>query len=391
MVPIRDTLAGSRQTHSHADSLKTLDTLNRTPLYEIHLEHGARMVPFAGYEMPVQYPSGIVKEHRHTRTAAGLFDVSHMGQVSLRGDRAAAALETLVPVDVLGLEPMRQRYALFTNDSGGILDDFMVTNAGDHLFAVVNAACKSQDIDHLKAHLDQVDVHEDRALVALQGPRAAEVLGRLCPEATNLVFMQGGAMTVGGVECFVTRSGYTGEDGFEISIPAEASAGLVREFLSHEAVAPVGLGARDSLRLEAGLCLYGHDIDTATTPVEAGLRWALSKARRPGGERAGGYPGAGVIERQLDEGVERRRVGLAPTGRAPIREGTELFDAGGAAAGTVTSGGFGPTVEHPVAMGYVKAGLSEPGTALTARVRGRDVPVAVRKLPFVKPSYYRGT
>ncbi|MDZ7841607.1 MAG: glycine cleavage system aminomethyltransferase GcvT [Gammaproteobacteria bacterium] len=368
-----------------------MNTLNRTPLYEIHLEHGARMVPFAGYEMPVQYPSGIVKEHRHTRTAAGLFDVSHMGQVSLHGDGAAAALETLVPVDILGLEPTHQRYALFTNDNGGILDDFMVTNAGDRLFAVVNAACKSRDIDHLKAHLDQVEVHEDRALVALQGPRAAEVLGQLCPDAAALVFMQGGAMTVGGVECFVTRSGYTGEDGFEISIPAEASAGLVREILTHDAVEPAGLGARDSLRLEAGLCLYGHDIDDGTTPVEAGLRWALSRARRPGGERAGGYPGAGVIERQLSEGIQRRRVGLAPLGRAPVREGTELLDTGGSAAGTVTSGGFGPTVEHPVAMGYVTAGLTEPGTALTARVRGRDVPVTVRKLPFVRPNYYRGT
>jgi aminomethyltransferase len=348
------------------------------------------MVPFAGYEMPVQYPSGIVKEHRHTRAAAGLFDVSHMGQVTLRGERAAEQLEALVPVDIIDLQPMRQRYALFTNDSGGILDDFMVTNAGDHLFAVVNAACKEQDIEHLRQNLDDVEPHEDRALVALQGPAAATVLTRLCPEAGELVFMQAGRLSIGGVECFITRSGYTGEDGFEISMPADASADLVKELLSHDETAPIGLGARDSLRLEAGLCLYGHDIDTTTTPVEAGLRWALSKARRPGGARAGGYPGAGVIERQLSEGVERKRVGLAPQGRAPVREGAELFAADGDPAGTVTSGGFGPTVERPVAMGYVATAYSEPGTALTARVRGKEVPVQVHKLPFVKQNYYRG-
>lgn len=367
-----------------------MEKLNRTPLYDVHLEHGARMVPFAGYEMPVQYPSGIVKEHRHTRAAAGLFDVSHMGQVTLRGAQAAARLEALVPMDIIGLEPMRQRYALFTNDQGGILDDFMVTNAGDHLFVVVNAACKSQDVAHLKRHLEQVELHEDRALVALQGPKAADVLTRLCPEAGGLIFMQAGQFTVGGVDCFVTRSGYTGEDGFEISIPADASADLVREMLSRDEVAPIGLGARDSLRLEAGLCLYGHDIDTATTPVEAGLRWALSKARRPGGSRAGGYPGAGVIERQLSEGVERKRVGLAPQGRAPVREGAELFDEAGTAVGSVTSGGFGPSVERPVAMGYVATGHNEPGTVLTTRVRGKEIPVHVHKLPFVKQNYYRG-
>lgn len=367
-----------------------MDTLNKTPLHELHLEHGARMVPFAGYEMPVQYPSGIVQEHRHTRSAAGLFDVSHMGQVTLRGDRAAAQLEALVPMDIIDLKPMRQRYALFTNDSGGILDDFMVTNAGDHLFAVVNAACKAQDVDHLKRHLEDVILHDDRALVALQGPKAAEVLTRLCPEAAELVFMRAGRLTVGGVDCFVTRSGYTGEDGFEISMPADAAPDLARRILSHDEVAPVGLGARDSLRLEAGLCLYGHDIDTDTTPVEAGLRWALSKARRPGGARAGGYPGAAVVERQLSEGVERKRVGLAPQGRAPVREGTPLFDTAGNSTGAVTSGGFGPTVARPVAMGYVAAGLAEPGTDLTARVRGKDIPVQVHKLPFVQQNYHRG-
>lgn len=348
------------------------------------------MVPFAGYEMPLQYPSGIVKEHRHTRAAAGLFDVSHMGQITLHGDDAAAQLEALVPMDIIDLKPMRQRYALFTNDSGGILDDFMVTNAGDHLFAVVNAACKEQDVAHLKSHVDGVEHHDDRALIALQGPKAAGVLARLCPEAAELVFMRARQLRIGGVDCFVTRSGYTGEDGFEISVPGDAGARLARELLSQDEVAPVGLGARDSLRLEAGLCLYGHDIDAGTTPVEAGLRWALSRARRPGGSRAGGYPGAAVIERQLAEGVERRRVGLAPQGRAPVREGAELFDDDGAAVGTVTSGGFGPTVARPVAMGYVAAGLGEPGTALTARVRGREIPIHVQKLPFVKQNYYRG-
>jgi len=368
----------------------TLSNLKRTPLYDLHIEHGARMVPFAGYEMPVQYPTGIVKEHKHTRTAAGLFDVSHMGQASLHGDDASARLETLIPVDVIGLEPRRQRYALFTNDDGGILDDFMVTHAGDHLFVVVNAACKEQDFAHLERHLDQVEVHEDRALLALQGPKAAEVLTRFCPEAGELVFMQAADLSFKGVECFVTRSGYTGEDGFEISVPAEAAEKLARELLSNEEVAPIGLGARDSLRLEAGLCLYGHDIDSRTTPVEAALRWALSKARRPGGERAGGYPGASVIERQLREGAARKRAGLVPQGRAPVREGVEIFDRDGETAGVVTSGGFGPTVGHPIAMGYVNDSLAEPGTSLAVRLRGKELDIKVQALPFVKQNYYRG-
>lgn len=367
-----------------------MDKLKQTPLYDIHVEHGARMVPFAGYELPVQYPTGIVREHRHTRTAAGLFDVSHMGQVSLRGDGAAAGLETLVPMDIIGLEPMRQRYALFTNGGGGILDDFMVTNTGDRLFAVVNAACKEQDVDHLQRHMDGVELHEDRALLALQGPASAGVLARLCPQAGDLVFMQGAFLKLGRFECLVTRSGYTGEDGFEISVPADDAASLAGELLSHEEVAPIGLGARDSLRLEAGLCLYGHDLDAQTTPVEAGLRWALSKVRRPGGARAGGYPGSATIARQLSEGAARKRVGLAPRGRAPVREGAELLDAEGAPAGVVTSGGFGPTVEHPVAMGYVDSRLAKPGTSLSARVRGRELEVRVHALPFVKQKYYRG-
>ncbi|MGA8259692.1 MAG: glycine cleavage system aminomethyltransferase GcvT [Arenicellales bacterium] len=367
-----------------------MDTIKKTPLYDLHLEYGARMVPFAGYEMPVQFSTGIVKEHRHTRSAAGLFDVSHMGQVLLKGGDAANRLEGLAPVDIVGLEPTRQRYALFTNEAGGILDDFMVTNAGDHLFTVVNAACKEQDVAHLRRHLDEVDVLGDHALLALQGPEAAAVLVRLAPDAGKLLFMQGAFLDLLGVECFVTRSGYTGEDGFEISVPADAAMALARELLSHDEVAPVGLGARDSLRLEAGLCLYGHDIDTHTTPVEAGLSWALSKVRRPGGARAGGYPGAGTIERQLRDGVARKRVGLAPEGRAPVRDGVELFDTGGEAAGVVTSGGFGPTVNRPVAMGYVDSHLGKPGTSLGARVRGREMKVRVHPLPFVDHHYYRG-
>jgi len=348
------------------------------------------MVPFAGYEMPVQFPAGIVQEHRHTRSAAGLFDVSHMGQASLHDPDAAARLEGLVPMDIIGLKPGRQRYTLLTNDQGGILDDCMVTNAGDHLFVVVNAACRDQDIGHLRQHLDNVTEHEDCALLALQGPKAAEVLTRLCPAAGELLFMRGATLEIHGVECFATRSGYTGEDGFEISLPAEAGTALARELLSHDEVAPIGLGARDSLRLEAGLCLYGHDIDTGTTPVEAGLTWALSKARRPGGARAGGYPGTAIIEQQLEQGAPRRRVGLAPQGRAPVREGVELHDAEGETAGVVTSGGFGPTVNRPVAMGYVDRRHAEPGTALSARVRGRDLDVAVHRLPFVERRYYRG-
>jgi len=348
------------------------------------------MVPFAGYEMPLQYPGGIVAEHRHTRQAAALFDVSHMGQAALDGADAARQLEALVPMDILGLEPMRQRYALLTNESGGILDDFMVTNTGDHLHLVVNAACRIQDLAHLDRHIDGVRELADRALLALQGPGAAEVLRRIDGGADELTFMQAATLELRGAQCLVTRSGYTGEDGFEISVPADAAEALARELLEYEEVAPAGLGARDSLRLEAGLCLYGHDIDTHTTPVEAGLEWALSKNRRPGGERAGGYPGAEAIEQQLRDGAPRRRVGLAPEGRAPVRDGAELFDAEREQVGIVTSGGFGPTLGRPVAMGYVNSPLARPGTPLNAAVRGRTVPVNVHALPFVKPKYHRG-
>lgn len=369
------------------------ETAARTPLYDLHLELGARMVPFAGYAMPVQYPAGIVREHQHTRSQAGLFDVSHMGQVRLSGADADVALETLVPVDVVGLAEGQQRYALFTNPAGGILDDLMITRAPDHLLLVVNAACKSSDVRHLQDTIGtrcRIEPLEDRALLALQGPQAAAVLEPLAPESAHLVFMTGRAMDVAGVPGFVTRSGYTGEDGFEISVPADAAVAVARALLADDRVAPVGLGARDSLRLEAGLCLYGHDMDTGTTPVEAGLAWALSKARRADGARAGGYPGADVIMQQLAGGVARKRVGLRPEGRAPVREGTSLVDADGHPVGTVTSGGFGPSVGAPVAMGYVASALATAGNRIAAMVRGKALPVEVVRLPFIPQRYYRG-
>lgn len=365
----------------------------RTPLYDLHLSLGARMVPFAGYAMPVQYPAGIIKEHVHTRTRAGLFDVSHMGQVRLSGPDAAAALETLVPVDIIDLPVGSQRYALFTNERGGVMDDLMVANTGDSLFVVVNAACKEQDIAHMRRHLAgrcRIDVLEDRALLALQGPAAAAVMARLAPETAGMVFMTVATVTLAGAECTISRSGYTGEDGFEISVPADRADALARELLSHPDVAPIGLGARDSLRLEAGLCLYGHDLDAATTPVESSLLWALSKSRRADGARPGGYPGADVVLGHIAGGVARKRVGLRPNARVPVREGAELVDAAGRKVGIVTSGGFGPTVEAPVAMGYVDTALAKPGTVLSAMVRGKAVPVEVATMPFVPQRYYRG-
>lgn len=371
----------------------TTQALARTPLYNLHLELGARMVPFAGYEMPVQYPTGVLKEHNHTRTQAGLFDVSHMGQVRLSGPNAAAALETLVPVDVVDLPLNMQRYAMLTNEQGGILDDLMVSNGGDHLFVVVNAACKQQDIAHMRKHIaDRCTIEElsDRALLALQGPAATTVMARLAPQAMNMIFMQTTRLTLAGAECFVSRSGYTGEDGFEISVPGDKAEELARLLLAQPEVAPIGLGARDSLRLEAGLCLYGHDMDASTTPVEASLGWALSKARRADGARPGGYLGAEVIMRQLAEDVARKRVGLLVKDRMPVREGAELVDAEGRVIGKVTSGGFGPTVGGPVAMGYVETAHSRIGSALQAIVRGKPVPVEVAKTPFTPQRYYRG-
>jgi aminomethyltransferase len=367
--------------------------LARTPLYDLHLELGARMVPFAGYEMPVQYPAGVLKEHNHTRAQAGLFDVSHMGQIRLSGAEAAHALESLVPVDIVDLSLNSQRYAMFTNENGGILDDLMVSRQGDHLMLVVNAACKHQDLAHLQARLAgrcKVEELADRALLALQGPAAGAVMSRFAPSTSNMVFMTTAKVMLAGMECFISRSGYTGEDGFEISIRAAQAEALARLLLSQPEVAPVGLGARDSLRLEAGLCLYGHDIDTGTTPVEASLAWALSKARRADGARPGGYPGAEVILGQLAKGVQRKRVGLRVRDRMPVREGAELVDAQGARVGKVTSGGFGPTVGGPVAMAYVDIAHAAIGTALHAIVRGKTVSVEVAKTPFLPQRYYRG-
>ncbi len=368
-------------------------SLLRTPLYDLHVELGARMVPFAGYDMPVQYPMGVMKEHLHTRAQAGLFDVSHMGQVRLTGADAKAALETLVPVDIIDLPENMQRYALFTSDSGAILDDLMVANFGDSLFVVVNAACKEQDIAHMKKHLSArctVEELADRALLALQGPAAATVLSRLAPGVEKMIFMNTAKVTLAGVECYVSRSGYTGEDGYEISVPADKAVELAKQLLAQPEVAPIGLGARDSLRLEAGLCLYGHDIDTTTTPVEGSLLWALSKVRRADGARAGGFPGADVILRQIAQGVSKKRVGLLPKDRVPVREGAELVGNEGRVIGKVTSGGFGPTLGGPLAMGYVDMAQVALGTTFAAMVRGKAIPVEVVKTPFVPQRYYRG-
>ena len=357
------------------------ETLQRTPLYDLHRGLGARLVPFAGYEMPVQYPAGIIAEHSHTRTMAGLFDVSHMGQVRLTGADAAALLERLVPGDIQGLMPGRMRYTQFTNDKGGIRDDLMVTRRDADLFLVVNAACKAADIAHLKLHLgDRVEALADRALLALQGPQAAAVMARLAPEAPKLAFMSGAAMAVAGFAAFVTRSGYTGEDGFEISVTGRDADALARRLLAEPEVKPIGLGARDSLRLEAGLCLYGHDIDPDTTPIEAGLAWSIGKRRR---EEANFF-GASIIVEQLRHGAPRRRVGLRPEGRVPVREGAPIADANGRTVGRVTSGGFGPTVGGPVAMGYVAAAQATP---LTLTVRDKPIAARVVLLPFVPHRY----
>ena len=371
--------------------------LLRTPLFDLHVELGAKMVPFAGYEMPVQYPAGIMTEHKHTRDSAGLFDVSHMGQVILSGPsyaEIAAAFEALVPMDVIGLGEGRQRYGLFLNDAGGILDDLMFANRGDHLFVVVNAACKGADIARMKAALEPgvtVTPVEDRALLALQGPAAEAALASLNPDAAGMRFMDVRDLELNGATCWVSRSGYTGEDGYEISVPADAAEALARALLAHEAVMPIGLGARASLRLEAGLCLYGHDIDDTTLPVEAGLTWAIQKVRRAGGARAGGFPGAEAVLAQMADGAPRKRVGLRPEGRAPMREGVELYAAetGGAAIGRITSGGFGPTVGGPVAMGYVLTDLAAPGTTVFGELRGKRLPLSVAALPFVAANFKR--
>jgi aminomethyltransferase len=371
--------------------------LKRTPLYDLHVALGAKMVPFAGYEMPVQYSLGVMKEHLQCRAAAGLFDVSHMGQVILRSDDpevAKTALERLIPQDVLGLGEGRQRYGFFTNDAGGIEDDLMFANRGDHLFVVVNAACKEADVARMRAALEPevtVKLLENRALLALQGPKAEAVLAEHHPSVAEMRFMDVATVPIAGAECWVSRSGYTGEDGYEISVPVAAATDLAKALLAHEDVEAIGLGARDSLRLEAGLCLYGHDIDATTSPVEGGLTWGIQKVRRAGGDRAGGFPGADRILREMAEGVSRKRVGLLPEGRAPMREGTPLFASADADApiGAVTSGGFGPTVGAPVAMGYVDAVHAEIDTALFGEVRGKRLPVSVAKLPFVAAGFKR--
>jgi aminomethyltransferase len=374
--------------------------LQRTPLYELHKELGARLVPFAGYEMPVQYPGGILVEHAHTRRAAGLFDVSHMGQVRLaakagqeRLGGAAKALETLVPGDIAGLQPGQQRYTQFTNDAGGILDDLMVTSTGDHLLLVINAACKEADLAHLQKHLSatcEIEPMFARGLLALQGPLASQALARLAPAVATMKFMTGAACTIDGAECYVTRSGYTGGDGYEISTPAEATDAIARKLLAQPEVKPVGLGARDSLRLEAGLCLYGHDIDTTTTPVEAVLLWSVGKERRV----QGGFPGAAVVQKQIAEGAPRKRVGILPEGKAIAREGAEIVATSGKESGKtvgkVTSGGFAPGLERAIAMGYVEKAQSANGTRVELLVRGKPVPAEIVPMPFVKHAYYRG-
>ncbi|MEW6704212.1 MAG: glycine cleavage system aminomethyltransferase GcvT [Pseudomonadota bacterium] len=371
----------------------TTSALLKTPLHALHLELGAKMVPFAGYEMPVNYPHGIIAEHKHCRESAALFDVSHMGQLRLVGAEAAAALETVVPVDVVDLPVFKQRYGLFTNAAGGILDDLMITRREDDLFLVVNAACKAADTRHLVTHIGhrcQIIPLPDRALLALQGPKAVDALARLNPDVAKLTFMTGGHFVLGDADCFVTRSGYTGEDGFEISVPAEHAVALARQLLATPEVQPAGLGARDTLRLEAGLCLYGHDINETTTPVEAGLTWAIQKVRRPGGARAGRYPGAAAIEAQLATGAVVKRVGLLGLERVPVREGAQLFDAQGHKLGHVTSGTLAPTVNQPIAMAYLAANHAAPGHEVYAEVRGKRLPMRVAPMPFAPHRYHRG-
>ncbi len=372
------------------------EELHRLGLHDLHVARGGKIVPFAGYEMPVQYAPGVMKEHLHTRSAAGLFDVSHMGQVILRPrgtyEATALAFEAMMPVDVLGVAVGRQRYGLFTNETGGILDDLMFANRGNHLFVVVNAACKAQDIAHLQAHLavtTEVIPVTDRALLALQGPLAEAVLARLVPGVVAMRFMDSLVLSWQGSELWISRSGYTGEDGFEISIPNAQAETFATALLEQPEVMLIGLGARDSLRLEAGLCLYGHDIDKTTSPVEAGLTWAIQKARREGGARAGGFPGEDRIMYELANGPDRKRVGLRPEGRAPMREGTALFAPDATPLGSVTSGGFGPSIEAPIAMGYVAAAFAALGAALMGDVRGKHLPVAVTELPFQPTTYKR--
>ena len=373
----------------------SLDTLFNTPLHDLHVELGARMVPFAGYSMPVQYPAGLMAEHLHTRTAAGLFDVSHMGQLRLEGPDAATAFESLMPVDVMDLPVGKQRYGLLLNDAGGIIDDLMFFNTGGGIFIIVNGACKVVDIAHIQQKIGtycKVIPMPEMALLALQGPQAVTALSRLAPGVEKLVFMTGGRFDVTGCDCFLTRSGYTGEDGFEISVHADQAEKLARALLAQPEVKPIGLGARNSLRLEAGLCLYGNDIDTTTTPVEASLNWAIQKVRRSGGARAGGFPGAEKILAQLSDPstLDRKRVGLMALERVPVRDHTALHALTGDSIGEVTSGLLGPSINQPVAMGYVAAEFASIGTKLHAMVRGKPVLMQVTAMPFVANNYFRG-
>lgn len=372
-------------------------SLRKTPLNALHREFGAKLTEFAGYEMPVQYRLGILGEHQHTRKKAGLFDVSHMGQVILSGqsyEETALALEKVLPMDVLGLEIGRQRYGFLTTDEGGILDDLMFSNRGDHIFVVLNAACKDSDIKYLRSLLEpniSIKEIESRALIALQGPTSEAVLGKYHPQIKNMKFMDVETLTIDGAECWISRSGYTGEDGFEISIPAEAAEPITRSILSNQNVEFIGLGARDSLRLEAGLCLYGHDIDQATTPVEASLTWAIQKARRSNGSRASGFIGSEIILKQLAGGTNKKRVGLLPQTRAPMREGVEIFatETSKEAIGKITSGGYGPTVGYPIAMGYINSEYANSEDDLFGELRGKRVPVKVSNLPFVPLNFKR--
>ncbi len=371
--------------------------LHTTPLHQLHLDLNAKMMAFAGYDMPINYPLGVMKEHLQTREKAGLFDVSHMGQIIFSGapvEDIALFLESLIPVNIAGLKPGRQRYGFFTNEKGGILDDLMLANRGDDIFMIVNAACKVQDIAHLKEHKPDhitMDVIEDRALLALQGPESEAVMARLIPQTQDMKFMDSRVFSYNGFEIWISRSGYTGEDGFEISVPGNEAIDFAQTLLSHDEVEMIGLGARDSLRLEAGLCLYGHDLDASTTPIEGALQWGIQKIRRKEGAREGGFLGADIILAQLDAGVEKIRVGLKPEGRAPMREGVKLFadETSAEPIGNITSGGFGPTISAPVAMGYVGTEYSAMGTQLFGDVRGKRLPVTITELPFVPANFKR--
>lgn len=373
----------------------TSPDLLTTPLFDLHQKLGARMVPFAGYSMPVQYPQGLMAEHLHTRKAAGLFDVSHMGQLLLRGPDAAAALESLMPVDVIDLGLHKQRYGLLLNEEGGILDDLMFVNRGDDLFLIVNGACKVADMAHIQKHIGQrceVVPLPDRALLALQGPQAVTALQRLIPSVNALVFMTGNYFDWQGHAFYITRSGYTGEDGFEISLPSHAAQAFAEALLAQPEVAPVGLGARNSLRLEAGLCLYGNDIDTTTTPVEGALNWAIQKVRRSGGAREAGFPGAAIVLEQLQnpQQLTRKRVGLLAQERIPVREPAVLENMDGQHIGHITSGLLSPTLNQPIAIAYVVPDYAAVGTEIFAMVRGKPVPMKVAATPFVPTNYYRG-